>query len=461
MRFLIFPLLFGGLTAIPLDAQSMASVALEGLNQSIARLAETITPSVVQVESNSYVPGVANRGDAAVALQPSTGSGIIVSSDGLIVTNAHVVTGAKRIQVQLAFHEVPSGHSVVRPRGKRLPARVVGIDLETDLALLKVEATGLPTLELADSEEVRQGQIALAFGSPLGLENSVSMGIVSSVARQLQPDDRMIYIQTDAPINAGNSGGPLVDVRGNVIGINTMIFGGRDGLGFAVPSNIVHSVVEQLRENGVFMRGEIGVQAQTLTPTLATGLSLSRDDGVVLADVYLGGPGYLAGLRVGDIVLALNGKPMENARQFYVNLYEYGANEAVMLGVLRGDQELTKWVVVRVRPNDPEHMARTFDNQQQLLPRLGILAVAIGDYVSRMLPVLRQPNGILVTSLAVAARAPRGLFVQGDIIYSINNRPLKTIDELASILEEYESGDSIVLQIERRGRLSYVEVQLD
>ena len=117
----------------------------------------------------------------------------------------------------------------------------------------------------------------------------------------------MIYIQTDAPINVGNSGGPLVDVRGNVIGINTMIFGGRDGLGFAVPSNIVRTVVEQLRENGVFMRGEIGVQAQTITPTLAAGLSLGRDYGVVLADVYLGGPGYLAGLRVGDIFLALNG----------------------------------------------------------------------------------------------------------------------------------------------------------
>ncbi len=461
MRALIFSLLFGGLTAIPLDAQSTASDALEGLNQSISHLAETITPSVVQVESHSYVPGVVNGGAAGVALRPSTGSGIIVSSDGLIVTNAHVVIGAMRIHVQLAFPEVPSGHSVVRPRGKRLPARVVGIDLETDLALLKVEATGLPTLELADSEEIQQGQIVLAFGSPLGLENSVSMGIVSSVARQLQPDDRMIYIQTDAPINEGNSGGPLVDVRGNVIGINTMIFGGRDGLGFAVPSNIVRSVVEQLRENGVFMRGEIGVQAQTITPTLATGLSLGRDDGVVLADVYLGGPGYLAGLRVGDIVLALNGKPMENARQFYVNLYGYGANEAVMLGVLRGDQELTKWVTVRVRPGDPERTARTFDKQQQLLPRLGILAVAIDDHVSRMLSVLRQPNGILVTSLAVAARAPRGLFVRGDIIYSINNRPLKTIDGLASVLETYESGDSIILQIERSGRLSYVEVQLD
>ncbi len=460
MRSFVFFLLFGSLAAIPLDAQSSGSDVLEGLNRSITRLTEMIIPSVVQVQSNSYVPAVGTRGAVAVALRPSTGSGIIVSSDGLIVTNAHVVAGATRVQIQLAFLDGFAGRSVVQPRGKRLPAKIIGVDLETDLALLKVEATGLPVLELADSEEVQQGQIVLAFGSPLGLENSVSMGVVSSAARQLEPDDRMIYLQTDAPINPGNSGGPLVDVRGNVVGINTMIFGGRDGLGFAVPSNIVRSVVEQLRENGVFMRGEIGVAAQTITPALATGLGLGRDHGVVLADVHLGGPAYLGGLRVGDIILALNGKPMENARQFYVNLYWHGANEAVVLRILRGAQELTRPVVVRVRPDGFGRIAK-FDEQQELVSRLGILAVAVDEDVRRMLPLARQPEGILVTSLAAAARAPTGLFLPGDIIYGLNNRPLTTIDGLASVLEEYESGDSIVLQIERRGRLSYVEVQLD
>lgn len=459
MRSLIVFLLFGGLAAIPLAAQSSSPDVLEGLNESIARLTETIVPSVVQLQSNSYVPAVETRGAAAVALRPSTGSGIIVSSDGLIVTNAHVVAGATRVQVQLAFLDGLAGRSVVQPRGKRLPAKVIGVDLETDLALLKVEATDLPVLELADSEAVRQGQIVLAFGSPLGLENSVSMGVVSSAARQLEPDDRMIYIQTDAPINPGNSGGPLVDVGGNVVGINMMIFGGRDGLGFAVPSNIVRSVVEQLRENGVFMRGEAGVAAQTITPALATGLGLGRDHGVVLADVHLGGPAYLGGLRVGDIILALNGKPMENARQFYVNLYWHGANEAVVLSILRGAQELTRPVVVRVRPDGFGRSAR-FEEQQELVSRLGILAVAVDEDVRRMLPIARQPDGILVTNLAAAARAPTGFFLPGDIIYTINNRPLTTIDGLASVLEEYESGDSIVLQIERRGRLSYVEVQL-
>ena len=275
------------------DAQDTAPNALEALNNAIARLTERITPSVVQIHSNAFAPTVPSGPVTAVSLQPRTGSGVIVSADGLIVTNAHVVAGSTRIEVQLAFVEGEPGRSVVRPRGRRLPAELLGMDLETDLALLQIEGSDLPSLELADSEKVQQGQIVLALGSPLGLENSVSMGVISSVARQLEPEDRMIYIQTDAPINPGNSGGPLVDVHGNVVGINTMILsgsGGSDGLGLAVPSNIVRSVVEQLREGGVFTRGEIGVGAQTITPALARGLGLSRDRGVVLADVYPGGP---------------------------------------------------------------------------------------------------------------------------------------------------------------------------
>ena len=275
-------------------AESSGQDSLEELNTSIARLAEKVTPGVVQIQSNSFEPAGRAGDPGAVAIQSSTGSGVILSSDGLIVTNAHVVSGATRVHVQLVLFDGPPGQSVVRPRGRRLPAEVIGIDLETDLALLKVEASELPALELADSEQLRQGQIVLALGSPLGLENSVSMGIVSSAARQLEPDDRMIYIQTDAPINPGNSGGPLVNVEGKVVGINTMIFsqsGGNNGIGFAVPSNIVRSVVEQLRENGVFTRGQIGVEAQTITPELAVGLGLSRDYGVILSDVFRGEPG--------------------------------------------------------------------------------------------------------------------------------------------------------------------------
>ena len=450
--------------AMRADAQDAAPDALEALNNAIARLTQRITPSVVQIHSNAFAPAVTSGPVSAVALQARTGSGVIVSADGLIVTNAHVVAGSTRVEVQIVFVEGEPGRSVVRPRERRLPAELLGMDLKTDLALLRIEASNLPSLALADSEKVQQGQIVLALGSPLGLENSVSMGVISSAARQLELEDRMIYIQTDAPINPGNSGGPLVDVQGNVVIINTMILSGSgesDGLGLAVLSNIVRSVVEQLREGGVFTRGEIGVGAQTITPALARGLGWSRDRGVVLADVYPGGPAYEADLRVGDIILSLGGKPMENARQFYVNVYGYVANRVVSLEVLRGDEQLSRFVMVRSRPIDPERIARMFDGRQRVVDRLGILTIAVDREVSQLLPVLRMPDGILVTGMVAAARAPRGLFQPGDIIYSINNRSLKSVDESLSILEGLEPGAAVIIQLERDRRLSYLEVRLD
>ena len=183
--------------AMRADAQDAAPDALEALNNAIARLTQRITPSVVQIHSNAFAPGVTSGPVPAVALQARTGSGVIVSADGLIVTNAHVVAGSTRVEVQLAFVEGEPGRSVAHPRGRRLPAEVLGMDLKTDLALLRIEASDLPSLALADSEKVQQGQIVLALGSPPGLENSVSMGVISSAARQLELEDRMIYIQTE------------------------------------------------------------------------------------------------------------------------------------------------------------------------------------------------------------------------------------------------------------------------
>ncbi len=416
----IFRIVFGGVcVSLFCATTALGQASLSELNRSIAQLAEEVLPSVVQIESNAYAPIL-----DAVAIQSSTGSGVILSEDGYIVTNAHVVSGATQIQVQLASFDGPPGQSVLRRQGRRLDAEIAGIDLETDLALLKVESSGLPALRLADSERVRQGQLVLAFGSPLGLDNSVTMGIVSSVARQLEPESAMIYMQTDAPINPGNSGGPLVDVERRVVGINTMIVspsGASAGLGFAVPSNIVASIVEQLREHGVFTRGEIGIQAQTITPELAAGLGLERDFGVILSDVFVGGSAYEAGVLIGDIVLSLNEKPIENARQLMVNLYGQLPNRSARLELLRNGETFVQPVTVRTRGDEPQSVVRFVEMEQQLVSRLGILTVPVDDTVRGLLPVLRMPDGILVTDLALSADAPRGLFEPGDVLFTVND----------------------------------------
>jgi serine protease Do len=263
-------------------SQDLDTIDLNRVSDLFEALSEEAGPSIVQVFASGYVvPQGCGQTGNLITRQIQSGSGVILGEDGYIVTNAHVVNGAQRVQVLLARKNNGSpGRLILKPRGEAIDAEVLAIDSETDLAVLKIPVTGLPVLELGDSDELRSGQLVFAFGSPLGLDSSVSMGVISSVARQLRPDDPMIYIQTDASINPGNSGGPLIDTNGRVIGINTFILsqsGGKEGIGFAAPSNIVRNVYYQIRVSGRVRRGEIGVNAQTITPEIARGLGLSRN----------------------------------------------------------------------------------------------------------------------------------------------------------------------------------------
>ena len=277
----------------------------------------------------------------SLATRHTGGSGVILDPDGYIVTNAHVVKGARRVQVLISTAPDSTRRSILEPRGRLVGAQVIRADEETDLAVLKVQETGLPFLRLGDSDDLEPGQLVLAFGNPLGLKTSVSLGAVSAKARQLRPEHPMIYIQTDAAINPGNSGGPLVDTQGRVVGINTFIFsrsGGSEGLGFAAPSNIVRSIFEQVRDTGRIRRGIIGARPQTITRVMAEGLGLKRDWGVILSDVDAGGPAADAGLSVGDGVLTLDGKVIENGRQFTVNVYRKTIGKPVEIRILRGEE---------------------------------------------------------------------------------------------------------------------------
>lgn len=476
MRQIARALLFVSCTALLLAAQQpsgrLAALAaskdsLHALSDSIEVLSHTVSPAVVQVFSTGYTLEDEESGDTTTAglvtKERSSGSGVILSPDGYIVTNNHVVRNARRIRVQLASlpDDAESEHPQLHAHGKLLEAKVVGVDREADLAVIKVDpGIRLPVLKLADSDNLRQGQIVLAFGNPLGLENSVSLGIVSSVGRQIKPDDPMVYIQTDAPINPGNSGGPLLDSDGNVVGINTFILsqsGGSEGIGFAIPSNIVKSVYEQIRKDGHVHRGEIGATAQSITPELAAGLDLKQDTGVILGDVTPDGAADKAGLKPGDIVLSLNKRPMLNARQFETALYSIPLHQKVDIEVLRGSQKIPAKVTVFEREDDPFRFLDLVKPEENRIVKLGIVGVPITKEIANVLPDTRKPYGIIVAArTGESDYAGQGGLKLGDVIYSVNTTPVATLEALRSAVDHLKTADPLVMQIERDGALMYL-----
>ena len=451
------------------SAPSTALVTpLGSLSRSFHQLAERVSPAVVQISVVALAPvgGGPTPSDAAWGSQRRGGSGILVAADGYILTNAHVVEGARRLEVTLAIPAASDapGRSILKGAGRRLTARLVGVDRETDLAVLHVEATGLPFLPLGDSDRVGPGDIVLAFGSPLGLDNSVTMGVVSAVGRQFEPDDPMVYIQTDTPINPGNSGGPLVDASGEVIGVNTLIWsksGGSEGLGFAAPSNIARAVLNQIRKHGRVRRGVIGVKAQTITPALAAALSLPQDWGVILSDVTPGSPAAREGLRPGDIALSLDGKTMENGRQFDINVYRRELGDSATVQIRRGDRRFFVRVPVVERQDDPGRFADRVTGDRNLVARLGILAVTIDSTLAPMLPWLREPRGVVVAAWAADASYVESGLQPGDVILSLNGVDVGTLEALNAAVTALASGQSAALYVDRYGRRLYVTFEAE
>jgi serine protease Do len=438
--------------------------ALDELSASFERIADRVSPSVVQIFTSGYSVGSGPWG--VVAKQAGGASGVVIDSAGYIVTNAHVVHRARRIQVQLAAAVEPPGspQSFLRPQGGRVEAQLVGVDMTTDLALLKIPVSGLPVLELGDSDMLRQGQVVLAFGSPLGLGNTVTMGVVSAVAREIKADDVMVYVQTDAPINPGNSGGPLVDSEGRVVGINTLILsqsGGSEGVGLAIPSNIVCPIVEQLRENGRVHRGVIEMQVQNVTPTMAAALRLPQSWGVIVSDIAPNGPADEAGLRIGDLILSIDGKVMDNIRQFGIGLYRHVTDSKVTLVVLRGTERLTFKVPVIERPDDPGRFLDMVDPKKNLVPELDLLAVDLTDSFLAAVEPPRKKGGVLVAGMSADAAPPADRFQPGDIIYSVNGTEVNSLSELRAAVAGMKDGDPVVVQIERQGLLTFVTFEID
>jgi len=456
---------FGLLSIAIVASNARAEISLQEISYSFEKVSKQVTKAVVQIYTTGYGPSQ-GADLAPITVQRGTGSGIILDPDGYIVTNAHVVELARHVKVliPLGDEEKAASSSLLKVHARVVGGQVVGVDHETDLAVIKVQEKGLPYLNLADSDGVQQGQIVLAFGAPFGMENTMTMGIVSAVARQLQPDAPVVYIQTDAPINPGNSGGPLVNAEGDVVGVNTLILsqsGGSEGIGFAVPSNIVRNVFQQLKSFGQVRRGAIGAHAQTITPIMARALSLSKDWGVIISDVYPGGPAEKAGLKEGDIIHTLDGKPMENGRQFDVNLYGKQIGKNVVIEYERGGKTSSLQVEVIERPGDRKRLADLVRPEENLIAEFGILGLNLTPQIAAMLPGLRKPDGVVVAARSAGTPGWRDSFHPGDVICEINNQPIKNLAALRTAVKQFRPGDALVVLVQRGGQMHYVAFELD
>ena len=444
-----------------------SSNMLRELDRSIEKVVNKVSPAVVQIVVAGYGPAEdhGHTDTATIVRQHAVGAGIIVDPAGYIITNAHVVEGAQRIRVILP---PPPADSPLDTQpihaGQILDAKLLGTHKEVDLALLKIEATHLPSVHLRNDVRVRQGELVLAIGSPEGLRDSVTMGVVSSVARQPDSDNPMVYIQTDAALNPGNSGGPLVDVDGNVVGINTLILskgGGSEGLGFAIPAEIVNFDYQHLREDGHVRRVALGVKAQNITPTLAAGLGLARSWGAIISNVNPDGLAEAVGLRTEDIVVAIDDRPIATFPEFVAALYLHPTDQVLKIDVLRGTTPMSFNVPVTVYHNKMDELSDVPDLPKNLIWQLSVFVSDLDEKVRSLLHTDDSDSGVVVVAQSGGPNTVDTGLQAGDIICAIAHTPLQSVSQLQATLSGFKSGDPIVLQVKRGGKMQYLAFEME
>jgi serine protease Do len=396
------------------------------LAYSFAPLVKRVSPAVVNIYTTTTArarrlpfpfPGMPQQEGHRV--QNSLGSGVLVKADGLIVTNAHVVKGAEEIRVVLFDR-------------REFDAKLITQDERYDLALLRIENAGekFPFLEMRDSDSIEVGDVVLAIGNPFGLNQTVTSGIISALARSAGGvNDSSFFIQTDAAINPGNSGGALVSLDGRLIGINTAIYsqtGGSVGIGFATPSNIVARVVATGVAGGRIVRPWLGISMQRVTPDLASGLGLVRPAGLVVKDVYPEGPGELAGFKRNDVIVGLRDLPIDNEASLRFRLATLSVGDTVPVKVMRGGKEITLEVPLMAPPEKPLRDRSLLDGRQ---PLSGATVVNMSPAVADELGLIEWKDGVAVLEVTPGSYAGRFLR-PGDMVTAVNGQPLKSVADL-------------------------------
>jgi len=376
----------------------------------------------------------------------SLGSGVIVSSEGYILTNNHVVQGATDIDVVLSDERLLKG-------------RIIGGDAKTDIAVIKVEDKKLPALTLANSASVQVGDFALAIGNPFGVGQTVTMGIVGATGRGgFGIEHYEDFIQTDAAINPGNSGGALVNIRGELIGINTAIVarsGGSQGVGFAVPTNMARPVMEQILKQGKVIRGYLGISIQTMSPELAKSFGSKTTQGALIADVVPDGPAAKAGLRRGYIVLAVDGEPVLDSRRLTLRISQATPGTAVALRLLRDGQEQNIRITLGELPSDPDRAQAPAVQRGQGTALEGVAVENLTPDIARQLNLPPQTRGVVVVQVRPETAAATGLR-RGDVIEEVNRRSVATVGDYEQAVRQ--TGGEVLLLVNRGGSSSYIVI---
>lgn len=380
----------------------------------------------------------------------SLGSGFIISADGYIMTNAHVVDHADKVTVRLTDK-------------REFSAKVIGADKRTDVALLKIDASGLPKISIGDPNKLKVGAWVVAIGSPFGFDSSVTAGIVSAKGRSLPQDNFVPFIQTDVAINPGNSGGPLFNMNGEVVGINSQIYtrsGGSMGLSFSIPIDVATQVADQLRSTGKVTRGRIGVTIQELTRELAESFGLTQANGALIVSVEKGGAADKAGIEVSDVILKFDGKVVTNASDLPRIVAATKPGSSVSVELWRKGAAQTLNVLVAKMPEEVKLAANSRKLNEDVGQSIAKLGLSLSELSRPQLQELQLTSGLLVQEVKGAAARAAGL-QRGDVILAIGNLPLRSLKQLSELLKPIAVGRNVALLIKRGESTSYVAIKLD